>query len=263
MTPPFPEPGVPSALLARLRAAGCVFAEDEAAALEEAAGTPEELEAMVVRRIAGEPLEQIVGWAAFAGIRVRLLPGVFVPRLRTTLMVRLAADRLRPGDVVVDLGCGSGGIGAAVAVRAPGAEVWGIDVDPAAVACARLNLPPERVLLGDLYDPLPAGLRARVICANAPYVPTEAIALMPPEAREHEHRVALDGGPDGLAVQRRVITGAAAHLAEDGTLLVETSRDQAPLTAALARAAGLSAVIHTDDEVDGTVIEVRDRRSPL
>lgn len=262
MTHPFPEPATTAALVARLRAAGCVFAEDEAAALLDAAGTPDELESMAVRRIGGEPLEQVIGWAAFDGIRVRVLPGVFVPRLRTTLLVRIAAACVaRSVDSaatrVFDIGCGSGGIGAAVAARVPEVEVWAVDVDPDAVACARLNLPPERVLLGDLYAPLPAGLRAQVICANAPYVPTDAIALMPPEARDHEHLVALDGGPDGLAVQRRVIAGAGTRLVEGGSLLIETSRAQAPLTAAAARAAGLTVRIHTDDDVDGTVVEAR------
>lgn len=274
MTHPFPEPAATAALVARLRAAGCVFAEDEAAALLDAAGTPDELESMTVRRIGGEPLEQVIGWAGFDGIRVRVLPGVFVPRLRTTLLVRIAAERLRhrvgptatAGTAPVtdqsplrifDIGCGSGGIGAAVAARVPEAEVWAVDVDPDAVACARLNLPPQRVLLGDLYAPLPDGLRARVICANAPYVPTDAIALMPPEAREHEHLIALDGGPDGLAVQRRVIAGAGTRLVAGGSLLIETSRAQAPLTAAVATAAGLTVTIHTDDDVDGTVVEAR------
>lgn len=274
MTHPFPEPAATAALVARLRAAGCVFAEDEAAALLDAAGTPDELESMTVRRIGGEPLEQVIGWAGFDGIRVRVLPGVFVPRLRTTLLVRIAAERLRhrvgptatAGTAPVtdqsplrifDIGCGSGGIGAAVAARVPEAEVWAVDVDPDAVACARLNLPPQRVLLGDLYAPLPDGLRARVICANAPYVPTDAIALMPPEAREHEHLIALDGGPDGLVVQRRVIAGAGTRLVAGGSLLIETSRAQAPLTAAVATAAGLTVTIHTDDDVDGTVVEAR------
>ncbi|WP_026145733.1 putative protein N(5)-glutamine methyltransferase [Nocardioides sp. Iso805N] len=262
MTHPFPEPAATAALVARLRAAGCVFAEDEAAALLDAAGTPDELASMAVRRIGGEPLEQVIGWAAFDGIRVRVLPGVFVPRLRTTLLVRIAAaSAARSVDSaatrIFDIGCGSGGIGAAVATRVPGVEVWAVDVDPDAVACARLNLPPERVLLGDLYAPLPDGLRAQVICANAPYVPTDAIALMPPEARDHEHRVALDGGPDGLTVQRRVIAGAGTRLVEGGSLLIETSRAQAALTAAAATAAGLIVTIHTDDDVEGTVVEAR------
>lgn len=255
---------MPDELVARLRSAGCVFAEEEAAELRAAAGTAEELESMAVRRIAGQPLEQVVGAAWFDGRRIRLLPGVFVPRLRTTALVRLAADHLTgprhgrgPAPVLLDIGCGSGAIGAAVLARVPDLQVWAVDVDPVAVDCARLNLPPERVLLGDLFAPLTAGLRADVICANAPYVPTGAIGSMPPEARDHEHRVALDGGSDGLDVQRRVIGEAPRWLATGGVLLVETSLAQAPATAALMRQAGLSARVHRDDDVEGTVVEGR------
>ncbi|MFT4289158.1 putative protein N(5)-glutamine methyltransferase [Nocardioides sp.] len=233
------------ALVARLRAAGCVFAEEEAALL---AGATEE---MVARRVAGEPLETVLGWAGFAGIRVACAPGVFVPRVRSELLVRLAVAAA-PGRVL-DLGCGTGALGAAVASRLPGAEVWAIDVDPAAVACARGNLPAERVLQGDLFEPLP-DLVFDVILANAPYVPTEEIALLPAEARDHEHRVALDGGPDGLDVQRRVIAAAPARLAEGGLLLVESSRRQAPLTRALMARAGLAATIETDEEIAGTAV---------
>ncbi|MGZ4474169.1 MAG: putative protein N(5)-glutamine methyltransferase [Nocardioides sp.] len=241
-------------LVTRLRSAGCVFAEDEAAALREAARSPEELETMAVRRIAGEPLEQVLGYADFAGLRLRVTPGVFVPRLRSTLMVDLAAALLPPGAAVIDLGCGTGAIGAAVAARVAQAEVWAVDIDPAAVACARLNLPADQVLEGDLFSPLPPGLKAGVICANAPYVPTAAIATMPPEARDHEHRVALDGGPDGLDIQRRLIAAAPPWLTPGGTLLVESSRQQAETTAALMAAAGLKPQIHTDAALDGTVV---------
>ena len=106
------------------------------------------------------------------------------------------------------------------------------DVDPAAVACARRNLPP--VYQGDLYAALPERLRGRVdlLVVNAPYVPTAAIATMPPEARDHEPRVALDGGADGLDVQRRVAADAPAWLRPGGALLIETGADQAPRTAA-------------------------------
>ena len=241
------------ALVARLRAAGCVYAEDEAVLLADAP------ESSVRRRLAGEPLETILGWASFAGIRVVCAPGVFVPRLRTTLMVDLAvatvvearAERASKPSTLLDLGCGTGAIGAAVAARVPGLDVTGVDVDPDAVACARQNL--LRVLMGDLFEPV-AGERFDVIAANAPYVPTEAIALMPPEARMHEHRVALDGGPDGLDVQRRAIAGSPRHLAPGGVLLVESSRAQAATTAALMVAAGMRAQVVTDDEVDGTVV---------
>jgi release factor glutamine methyltransferase len=202
-TPTTPDPG----LVARLRAAGCVFAEEEAALLEEAATTGPELEALAARRIAGEPLEQVVGWAEFAGLRIVVEPGVFVPRRRTEFLAaeaaRLAAAVAVAGrvPVVVDLCCGAGAIGAAVASAAGPIDLIAADIDPAAVRAARRNLEPlgARVVEGDLFEALPSELRGRVdvLAVNAPYVPTEEIAMMPPEARDHEARVALDGGADG------------------------------------------------------------------
>src|SRR3954468_23854467 len=116
-----------SALVARLRAAGCVFAEEGAALLLEAGG---DLDALVARRVGGEPLETILGWAEFAGIRVACAAGVFVPRRRTALMVELAGGLVGGGAHVLDLGCGTGAVGAATAARAPGSQVWAVDVDP-------------------------------------------------------------------------------------------------------------------------------------
>jgi release factor glutamine methyltransferase len=202
-----PLPTPVSDVIARLRAAGCVFAEDEARLLLDTARTPAELAGMVERRVAGLPLEHVLGWAEFAGRRVAVDPGVFVPRRRTELLVREAAARARPGAVVVDLCCGSGAVGVAVAAAVPGIELHAADVDPAAVRCARRNVTAfgGQVHEGDLDAPLPAALRGRVdvLVANAPYVPTGAVGLMPPEARLPEPRVALDGGADGLDVQRR------------------------------------------------------------
>lgn len=248
-------PAPPAGLVARLRAAGCVFAEEEAALLAEAAADDDRLEVLVAQRVTGAPLEQVLGWAEFCGLRVVVAPTVFVPRRRTELLVRVALEGLSPGDVVVDLGCGTGAIAAALLAAEPSLEVWAVDLDPAAVACARRNLPPERVLEGDLFAPLPEVLRGRVtlVAANAPYVPSAAIATMPPEARDHEARVALDGGPDGLAVQRRVAAEAPLWLAGDGLLLVETSHAQADRTTAAMRACGLVADVHHDPELDGTV----------
>jgi release factor glutamine methyltransferase len=245
-----------SELVATLRAAGCVFAEDEARLLEETAADQAELARMTAARVAGVPLEHVVGFAEFCGLRVAVAPGVFVPRLRSSVLVRRAAPGLRAGDVAIDLCCGTGAIGAALAAAVPGLEVYAADVDPDAVTCARRNLPPDRVFEGDLYDALPLALRGRVaaLVVNAPYVPTGAIATMPPEARDHEHRVALDGGPDGLDVQRRVIAGAPAWLATGGRILVETSRGQAEGTATLMRAAGLAAEVWTDEDVDGIAV---------
>jgi len=241
-----------------LRAAGCVFAEDEAALLVAAATSADGLEGLVARRVAGEPLEQILGWAEFAGLRVRVAPTVFVPRRRTELVVREAASRLCPGRVLVDLCCGTGAVGVAVVARVPGLELHAADVDPAAVACARRNVEPVggHVHEGDLDSPLPAGLRGRVdvITANAPYVPTDEVAFMPSEARDHEALVALDGGADGLDLHRRIAALASGWLRPGGHLVVETSERQAPGTAEAFVAHGLSASVVTDDELDATVV---------
>jgi release factor glutamine methyltransferase len=249
----------------RLRAAGCVFAEDEARVLLESAGSAAELAAMVRRREAGEPLEQIVGWAEFLGHRVTVEPTVFVPRRRTELLARAAirAAGAARSVVVVDMCCGSGAVAAAVLAEIPGAEVHAADIDPAAVACARRNLPNGTVHLGDLYDPLPDRLRGGVdvIAANAPYVPTTELDLMPPEARLHEPPAALDGGPDGLAVARRIVAAAPAWLAPTGTLMIETSERQADALRAAATAAGLTAHIETDDDRSATVLIARRART--
>ena len=245
----------PGALVARLRAAGCVFAEEEAELLLGAGGDPE---ALVARRVAGEPLEQVLGWAAFGGLRILVEPGVFVPRRRTELLATAATAHARPGAVVVDLCCGTGAVAAVVATAVPEVELWAADLDPLAVACARRNLDPlgGRVVAGDLFAPLPAALRGRVgvLAVNAPYVPTEAIALMPPEARDHEARLALDGGDDGVAVHRRVAAEAPDWLAPGGVLLIETSEEQAPLTGAALVRAGLAVEVLRDEDRDATVV---------
>jgi release factor glutamine methyltransferase len=242
-----------------LRAAGCVFAEDEAALLEGEATGPDELKAMVARRVAGEPLEQVLGWADFAGVRVALEPGVFVPRQRTALMVDEAAQLLDgvTMPVVLDLCCGSGAVGLAVATRVP-CELFAADVEPTAVRCARRNLREVggQVFEGDLFDALPLSLRGRVdvLTCNVPYVPTEAIASMPPEARDHEPHVTLDGGPDGLDVLRRVADRARDWLAPGGSLLVEVSTAQVPDASAAFRRGGLDPRVVSDDEIGATVL---------
>ncbi|WP_329650786.1 putative protein N(5)-glutamine methyltransferase [Nocardioides sp.] len=243
--------------MAALRSAGCVFAEEEARLILEEATSPAEVMAWTARRMAGEPLELIVGWADFAGQRIAVERGVFVPRLRSTIVVEIAVRE--PADVVVDLCCGTAALGAALAARWPSAEVHAADSDPAAVACARRNLTPERVHQGDLYDALPDDLRGRVdlLVVNAPYVPTAAIATMPREAREHEHHVALDGGADGLDIQRRVAEDAREWLRPGGRVVLETGRGQAEQSAALLRDAGLSASVEIDDDIDGTAVLAR------
>ncbi|GAA4129865.1 putative protein N(5)-glutamine methyltransferase [Nocardioides fonticola] len=248
-------------LTAALRSAGCVFAEEEAALLRAECRDPADLDARLARRVAGEPLEVVLGWAGFDGLRVPVAPGVFVPRRRSLLLVEVAATLARPGDVVLDLCCGTGALAAAVSGRRPDVEVWAADLDAAAVACARRHLPPERVLHGDLFAPLPPDLRSRVgvLICNAPYVPTAAIGAMPPEARDHEARHALDGGADGHEVHRRVLAEAGGWLRSDGVLLFECADTQAATLLALVDEAGLVPGRHeadseADSEADGTVV---------
>ena len=258
-----------ASVVARLRAAGCVFAEDEAAVLLAAARSPADLDALVQRRATGEPLEQVVGWAEFAGQRILVDPGVFVPRRRSEFLVSVAVGFARSHIgggtetlVIVDLCCGTGALGLAVANGLGGwAQLHAADLDPAAVACARRNVEPVggRVYVGDLFGALPGDLRGRVdvLICNAPYVPTGDVAFLPAEARDHEPLVALDGGLDGLAVLRRAASGAPSWLAPGGVLLVETSdRQEADMAGAIA-AAGLRPVIHTDEDAAATVVTGR------
>ncbi len=260
-------------MVAALRAAGCVWAEDEAEVLLGSAGPGRSLADLLARRVAGEPLEVVVGWAAFAGLRVGTAPGVFVPRRRSELLVDLALRALRSTSdesVVVDLGCGTGALGMAVLAAHPVAELWAVDIDPVAVACAAANLASlpagrrARVGCGDLWAPLPPRLRGGVdvILANAPYVPSAAVSTMPSEAREHERLAALDGGPDGLDVQRRVLAGAASWLAPGGVVLVETSPAQVAGTSAAARRGALRPSTHRDAALAACVVSAARDSAP-
>ncbi len=160
--------------------------------------------------------------------------------------------------MVVDLCCASGAIGAALIAAVDRIQLHAVDIEPAAVMCARRNVAAAggHVYEGDLYGPLPAVLRGRVdvLVANAPYVPTEAIALLPGEARMHEPRVALDGGADGIDVQRRVVEAAPLWLAPAGYLLVETSQSQALETLEAFVRSGLVARVANSAELEATVV---------
>jgi release factor glutamine methyltransferase len=269
-----------------LRGAGCVFAEEEADLLLESAGSvgagphpsstggPRPIDVALLadlleRRRRGVPLEHVLGWAAFCGLRVRVDPQVFVPRRRTEFLVRLGVAALDAVParraVVVDLCCGSGAVGLAVAAAKGSVELHAADIDPAAVWCARHNLAPfgGRVWQGDLFAALPGELRGRVdlLAVNAPYVPTSAIALMPPEARIHEPHRALDGGSDGVDLQRRIAADAPAWLSPSGVVLIETSSRQVQVTAAAFAAAGLETFVEHDDGLEATVVRAVARRA--
>lgn len=242
--------------VAALRAAGCVYAEEEAQKLLEAPG---DLAPLLARRVAGEPLEWILGWATFAdeagaGVRVVVRPGVFVPRGRT-IELALAADELvGEAGVLLELCCGSGAIAAFLVDRHPALTVFAVDLDPAAVACARENLPTATVLEGDLFAPVPKSLRGQVdvLVANTPYVPSAKVALLPAEARDHEPRHTLDGGPDGLALLRRIAAQAPGWLRPGGTVLIEINETQFDAARSAFEAAGLETGARIDP--DGTTV---------
>jgi release factor glutamine methyltransferase len=237
-----------------LAAAGCVSAAAEADWLLEEAPDPETLRDMVARRVAGEPLQYVIGWAPFGPLKLAVGPGVFVPRPETEGLADRAATHLRAAAaprVAVDLCAGSAAIACFLAAEVPGARVLATELDPGALAWAAGNA--ERygveLLAGDLDAPLPPELAGRVdvLCANVPYVPTGAIATLPTDVRDHEPLLALDGGPDGLDVLRRLAPRAAHWLAPGGWLLCEIGEDQAGTAAALLTGAGLArAAIHQD-----------------
>ncbi|MCP8712634.1 putative protein N(5)-glutamine methyltransferase [Streptomyces sp. AC04842] len=247
------------AVAATLRAAGCVFAEDEADMILAAAdGDPDAVDHMVTRRAAGLPLELVVGWAEFGGRRIHVEPGVFVPRRRTEFLVEEALALAPDASVVVDLCCGSGAVGAALAAALGAVDLHAADIDPAAVRCARRNVASlgGRVHQGDLFDALPARLRGRVdlLAANVPYVPSDEIALLPAEARDHEPRAALDGGVDGLDILRRVAAEAPEWVAPGGHVLTETSPHQARAALSAFTEAGLDAHLAVCQERPARVV---------
>ncbi|MEA1010635.1 putative protein N(5)-glutamine methyltransferase [Bacillus cereus] len=245
-------------IINKLWSAGCVFAAEETRLLISEARTPEELKKMVEMRVDGLPLEYVVGYAEFCGLRIEVDRGVFVPRQRTEFLVHQAKALSRSNDIVIDLCCGSGAVGVALAATLGRVELYSVDIDPIAVQCASRNVTDfgGHVFEGDLYNSLPLSLKGHVntLVANVPYVPTEAIKLLPQEARLHESKVALDGGMDGLDIQRRVAEEAFLWLAPGGHLLMETSEMQAPQTFEIFARAGLTTKVARDEELDATVV---------
>jgi release factor glutamine methyltransferase len=197
-------------------------------------GAAEAFASLIARRAAGCPSAYLTGRCEFYGIALDVDPRVLIPRPETERLVEVAAAALaaHPAPVIVDVGTGSGAIALALAHLVPDARVIAIDVSEDALAVARGNA--ERLDLaarvtwcrGDALDALagivpPAGVDA--ICANPPYVPTCDMASLAREIREHEPRVALDGGPDGLVVHRRIVAAASAYLRPGGVLVLETT----------------------------------------
>ena len=257
------DPGV----VAFLRAAGCVYAEEEARILTETARSSDELKVFLDRRADGEPLEYIVGWAEYCGLRIPLCGGVFVPRRRSEFLAECSiqlvnataarSNASRPVRVL-DMCCGSGAIGLAVAIGATDVELLAADDSPVAVACARENLARVngRVHQGDLFAALPRTElhNLDMILASAPYVPTDEIQRLPAEARLYEPLSTLNGGPDGTSVQRRILESAAEWLRAPGVVLIETAEEMADMTLQIAREAGFTPEIRAFAELDATVV---------
>ena len=236
----------PPDLAERLGAAGFIAAPEEAADLwAAAAGDRAVAESLLARRLTGEPLAWITGFHDFCGVRLRIAPGVYVPRPQTELIARRAVELLPPDGVAIDLCTGSGAIAAVLRAARPAARVHATDADGRAVACARDNGVDAH--LGDLFAPLP-DIGADVVTAVAPYVPSPELGLLHRDTLAFESAGHYDGGPDGLAVARRVVAAAPARLRPGGTLLLELGAGQPERLAG----AGLRLVAVLRDE-DGDV----------
>ena len=196
-----------------------------------------ELDALLKRRCAGEPLQYLTGHQAFRRLDLLVGPGVLVPRPETEMVVEAALRRIDGvGDpVVVDVGTGSGAIALSIAAERPDAVVWATEISPAAAAWARRNLErarptaPVTILEGDLLAPLPADLLGGVdlVVANPPYLSEAQLRAAAPDVRDHEPVVALVSGPTGLEVPDRVVDEAWAWLRPGGWLVLETWPGQA------------------------------------
>jgi release factor glutamine methyltransferase len=245
-------------VVARLAAAGCVAAEAEAAELLAAAPDTGTLERWLRAREDGVPLGWLTGSVVFAGHRLVVAPGVYVPRPQTAELARRAVEALPDHGRAVDLCTGCGAVAAHLRAERPSAGVVGVDLDLGAVRCARANGVPA--VVGHLGDPLAAGA-FDVVTAVAPYVPTSALALLPADVVRHEPRAALDGGDDGLAVVRRVVAAARRLLAPGGSLLLELGGEQDLALRTTLPAAGFEEAVPWHD-AEGDLRGVVARRAP-
>jgi release factor glutamine methyltransferase len=223
-----PAPGDRGELADLLADAGFVAAEEEAGELlARAAGDRELLDALVARRLTGEPLAWITGSVSFCGLEVHVEPGVYVPRWQSEPLALRAAERLPANGVAVDVCTGAGAIAKALMARRPGARVVATDLDERAVACARRNgVDAHR---GDLLAPLPRALEGRVdvIVGVVPYVPTPDLPLLQRDTLTFESTLSYDGGEDGTALLRRVVADGPRFLRNGGALLLELGGQQA------------------------------------
>jgi release factor glutamine methyltransferase len=242
----------PAALAELLADAGFVAAAEEAGELlDRAAGDRELLDALVARRLTGEPLAWITGSVSFCGLEVAVEPGVYVPRWQSEPLALRAAERLPANGVAVDVCTGAGAIAMTLMARRPRARVVATDLDERAVACARRNgVDAHR---GDLLAPLPRALEGRVdvVVGVVPYVPTPDLALLQRDTLTFESALSYDGGEDGTALLRRVVAGGPRFLRRGGALLLELGGHQADaLRDDLARLRYVDVDVLRDEEGD-------------
>src|SRR4051812_43170541 len=252
-----PVPTDREALATLLAGAGFVAAEDEAEELlARADGDDELLDALVERRLTGEPLAWITGSVSFCGLEVRVDPGVYVPRWQSEPLALRAAERLPPNGVAVDVCTGAGVIAKTLMARRPEARVMATDLDERAVACARRNgVDAHR---GDLFAPLPRPLAGRVdvVVGVVPYVPTPDLPLLQRDTLTFESTLAYDGGADGADVLRGVLARARGVLRPGGRLLLELGGGQADtLAGALAREGYAEVTVLRDEDGDVRGVE--------
>jgi release factor glutamine methyltransferase len=241
-----------AALAELLANEGFVAAEEEAdELLARAAGDAGLLDALVARRLTGEPLAWITGSVRFCGLEIRVDPGVYVPRWQSEPLARRAAARLPPDGVAIDLCTGAGAVAATLMAARPGARVVASELDERAVACATAN--GVEVYRGDLFAPLPAQLAGRidVVVGVVPYVPTTDLALLQRDTLTFESPLSYDGGADGTEILRRVVAEAPGFLRRGGALLLELGGGEAEaLKHDLARLRYTSVEALVDDDGD-------------
>jgi release factor glutamine methyltransferase len=198
---------------------------------------------LIQRRAARVPLQHLVGSVSFGGLEIRVGPEALIPRPETEQLVEHAVAFLNtvpsPTPAVLDWGTGTGCIAIALAVGCPNVSLWATDVSPQALQLAQANAMAHRVndriefRAGDAFEAVPPGLRVDLVISNPPYIPSGEIDALEPEVREHDPRLALDGGPDGLAFFRRLAAEAAPHLKQSGRLMMECGDDQAAVVAGI------------------------------